>query len=115
MSGSERLSAAAHAIIEEPTHRIYVSSISVWEVVLKSQVGKLKVEGDLVGDSAKQGINLLPFTAAHAQAVGDLPLHHRDPFDRALIAQSVADRLTFVTSDKELAAYAPTTELILAV
>lgn len=80
IAGDEKLSSRAAALIAEPSNQVLVSAISIWEVVLKTQVGKLSVDGDLIGASSAQGISFHPFAAQHAQSVRQLPLHHRDPF-----------------------------------
>jgi PIN domain nuclease of toxin-antitoxin system len=106
------LSIEARSLVEDPKNQIIVSAISFWEVVVKSQIGKLQMSDRLEEASASNNIVVLPFRASHALAVSKLPLHHRDPFDRALIAQSVAEGLRFMTVDKALAAYSDNVDLL---
>jgi PIN domain nuclease of toxin-antitoxin system len=78
---------------------VYVSSVSVWELGIKKASGKLKLPADLSGWIRRSGLSELPISLAHAELAGDLPRIHRDPFDRMLIAQALAERLTLVTRD----------------
>ncbi len=107
LTDDEALSAAARADIEDLDNQVLVSSISMWEVVIKSQLGKLKVDGDVVAATLSRGITFLPFGVNHAQAVEQLVPLHRDPFDRALLAQAACDGLRFLTADRDLRVYAP--------
>ncbi len=68
-------------------------------------LGRLRVEGDLVRESAAAGFAVLPISAEHAVAAARLPLHHRDPFDRLLVAQAQLEGLTIVTRDPAIARY----------
>jgi PIN domain nuclease of toxin-antitoxin system len=80
--------------------------MNFWEIAIKSQLGKLKADADEVRAAALQsGFQPLPFTLEHAAAVARLPPHHRDPFDRALIAQAMVEPLTLLTHDEILAVY----------
>lgn len=81
-----------------------VSAISVWEVGIKTATGALTATGlDTVLETSD--FPELPFTAQHARVAGALPPHHRDPFDRALIAQAKVEGLVLVTSDRRMQAY----------
>lgn len=85
---------------------VYVSAASIWEIAIKSGLGK--IEGDVVQMvSAIEGSGFLelPVTADHAARVADLPLHHRDPFDRLLVAQAMTEPLTLLTTDNVLSRY----------
>ena len=100
-----RLPASARATIEEPGNEIWVSSISLWEVAIKTQLGKLKVSGNLIVGIQDQRMQLFSFSAEHAMAVSRLPLHHSDPFDRALLAQARSEGFRLITADRELGRY----------
>lgn len=78
---------------------VYVSAATVWELSIKAAAGKLKLPDDLVGLIERSGLSDLPIRNAHAELAGRLPLIHRDPFDRMLIAQALVERLTLVTRD----------------
>jgi PIN domain nuclease of toxin-antitoxin system len=84
---------------------VAVSAASVWEISIKHRIGKLRppVE-DVVGD-LRLRFGSLPIAPEHAWAAGALPLHHRDPFDRILVAQAQLEGLTIVTRDPHFAAY----------
>ena len=99
----ERLSSEASRIIRDET--VYVSAASLWEIETKQQIGKLTLDVDIAAHVRAFGFQELPVTWRHAQAIGRLPLIHRDPFDRILAAQALADDLTLVTADRDLARY----------
>jgi PIN domain nuclease of toxin-antitoxin system len=80
--------------------------VNVWEISVKVAAGRLaQPVGDIARDLAERGVDVLPVTPAHAWAAGQLPLHHRDPFDRMLVAQAQLEGLTIVTGDPQLARY----------
>lgn len=92
---------------------VYVSSASVWEACIKIGIGKLQAEpNDLVQGIEGSGFMELPITAEHAAAVAALPHHHRDPFDRLLIAQALAGPLVLLSSDSILTEYTDLAHLI---
>jgi PIN domain nuclease of toxin-antitoxin system len=84
---------------------IMVSAVSAFEIAAKVAVGKLRAPGDLAVQITEQTMIELPVTVRHGLAVGQLPMHHRDPFDRLLIAQARCEGLTIVTADRAFAAY----------
>ncbi len=93
--------------------KVFVSAASIWEISIKTKIGKL--EGDpneFVSAILKSGFIELPILAHHAVAVHDLPLYHRDPFDRILVAQSISESLKLLTADKVLGQYS---ELVITV
>lgn len=81
-----------------------VSAITVWEIAIKRAAGLLRVP-DVVPFLNDMGFALLPLTAAHAEEAGGLPMHHRDPFDRALVAQARVEGLVLVTADCVMPSY----------
>jgi PIN domain nuclease of toxin-antitoxin system len=99
------LSPAATTLIRDAENTIFVSAVSHWEIRLKESVGKLRLPADFEKALAAQSFENLPLKAAHARQIVTLPWHHRDPFDRMLIAQAKAERLRFLTADRTLAAY----------
>lgn len=101
----ERLSAEAVTAITDPTNSVDVSVASLWEISIKQSIGKLTVDGDMREHLVRQRFSELPVLGEHALAVRDLPLHHRDPFDRLLIAQARCEGLTLVTADRVMSAY----------
>ena len=83
-----------------------MSAASIWEAAIKRAVGKLRFETPRLLDAlARGGIRVLPITAEHALAAGDLPRHHDDPFDRMLVAQALMEGLTLISRDARLRAY----------
>ncbi|MGH3095684.1 MAG: type II toxin-antitoxin system VapC family toxin [Streptosporangiales bacterium] len=83
----------------------FVSAVSVWEVSIKQALGKLKERANLAGAISERGFRELPVTFRHAVAVRGVPPHHKDPFDRMLIAQARAENLTIVTHDRRFESY----------
>ena len=81
---------------------VFVSAISFWEMIIKKKLNKLKVPVNIRQLVADQNFATLPFEVDHAFLVDSLPLLHRDPFDRALIAQSISENLVFLTYDKTI-------------
>lgn len=81
------------------------SAITPWELSVKRSSGKLRFDVDLVGSLIAAGFEELPISARHGERAGSLPLHHRDPFDRMLIAQAQMERLTIVTADRVFSEY----------
>ncbi|MDQ2880690.1 MAG: type II toxin-antitoxin system VapC family toxin [Actinomycetota bacterium] len=104
LAESPRLSKETRdAITAEP--EVIVSAVSAFEIAVKSAIGKLRVPGDLEVQTVEQAMTELPVTVRHGLAVGQLPMHHRDPFDRLLIAQAQCEGLTIITADRAFAAY----------
>ena len=101
-----KLSADTRNTITDPNHDIVVSTASIWEAAIKRALGKLRFETRVLLDTLRRGVlPVLPITAEHALAAGDLPRHHDDPFDRMLVAQALAEGLTIVTRDARIRAY----------
>lgn len=109
IDGDPRISARSHALISDADNIVSVSVASVWEIAIKAGLGQLEVPPDLRGYLRRQLVRnefeLLPVLFEHAAAVRDLPLHHRDPFDRLLIAQSQIERLALISRDARMKAY----------
>lgn len=103
--GLPRLGDTARTAIVSPGNDVHVSSVTGYEIRFKKALGKLDAPDDLRERLATDGFRDLPLTMAHAADAGDLPVHHRDPFDRMLVAQARAEGLTLVTSDRQLSAY----------
>lgn len=101
----DRVGKKAVTAIEAVGARIVVSAVTVWEVAIKRRLGKLDAPGDLLQRLERADVELLPINARHADRVGVLPMHHRDPFDRLLIAQAEVENFTLVTADTEMDDY----------
>ena len=99
------LSRIARTLIADPGNTIFISPVSTWEIWLKKSLRKLKIPAAFDAVLAKEQFEHLPLTVAHTRAVADLPWHHRDPFDRMLIAQAKTADLTLQTADAKLVSY----------
>ncbi len=99
------LSTRARAAIANGENLAFVSAATVWEICIKEALGKLEIPPDFREVLAAQPLLPLDITAEHAHAVAGLPDHHRDPFDRMLIAQARTERLTVVTHDARFREY----------
>jgi PIN domain nuclease of toxin-antitoxin system len=109
---SPHLSKAVRSKISSASE-VYISSASIWEIAIKTSIKKLNVNIDqIVAGIITSGFLELPITIAHAMAVYNLSALHRDPFDRLLIAQAIAEPLTFLTADKQLRGYSNLVEVI---
>lgn len=107
-SMDKRLSTELRDFIEYSDHDLYISQVSFWEIAIKVSIGKLMLDQDL--DSTfrsvkKAGFLGLSFTNEHFIEVSGLPMHHRDPFDRMLIAQAKVEEMQLLTSDPHFALY----------
>lgn len=100
-----RLSETARQQLVDPANRVIVSAVSVWETAIKRTLGKLAAPPDLLERLEQTAVELLPITARHADQVGRLPMHHRDPFDRLLVAQAGLEGLALVSADSGLRRY----------
>ncbi len=111
-SASPELSATARDLIEDATNDLFLSVASPWEIGIKVSTGKLTL-GRPINDFFERrmretGVRLLPISLAHVACVATLPFHHRDPFDRMLIAQSLTESMNIVSADSVLDAYGVT-------
>lgn len=100
-----RLSVAATNAIETGENQVFVSMASPWEISIKAVLGNLTPPNDLEHQLHEKRFELLPIALRHTQAVGSLPHHHRDPFDRMLVAQAQVDGLTLVSPNREIRRY----------
>ncbi|TPJ27979.1 type II toxin-antitoxin system VapC family toxin [Mesorhizobium sp. B2-7-2] len=104
ISDDRRLSGHHRAILASEVV-VFASAASVWEIAIKRSIGKLQASDDLPVLLPRMRFQPLAVTLQHAHAVGDLPLHHGDPFDRLLIAQAQMEKLAILTSDPHFARY----------
>ena len=97
---------AARDAIASPDNDVYVSYVSAWEIAIKRQLGKIEFPlEDFEDILATNQFEPLPIRLEHLLALGDLPMHHRDPFDRLLIAQAKNGNLTLISRDRNMRAY----------
>lgn len=101
----ERIAPAPREILQNRDIEIWVSSISILELAIKASIGKFDLQPNLLEEIGLATIGVLTYSAGDALGVKTLPLHHRDPFDRALLAQARHRGLTFVTSDETMLMY----------
>lgn len=105
LSDPERLAAKTKAAIETEENEIFVSVVSPWELAIKGPREGLRLPDNLEAEVDRRGFDLLPVLFRHTEPIGSMPYHHRDPFDRMLVAQAVIDGLTIVTADRKLTNY----------
>jgi PIN domain nuclease of toxin-antitoxin system len=105
LDGDKRLSRSAEEALTEPSHEVLLSAAVVWEVAIKRSLGKLDAPDGFAETLLNGGAAPLPVSLEHAQATHSLPWHHRDPFDRMLVAQATLEDATIVSSDERLDAY----------
>lgn len=105
----DRLSSGARAILSSPDTELWLSAASVWEIVIKHALGKLRLPltpGEYVTSRmTRDGVRPLAIGVDHTLRVADLEAHHRDPFDRLLIAQAQCEEVPIMTNDRQFAAY----------
>ncbi|MBL8165919.1 MAG: type II toxin-antitoxin system VapC family toxin [Anaerolineae bacterium] len=105
----EKLSAHGQAICKDPANRLFLSMASVWEMQIKLNIGKLNLPRPLpeIIEWQQQNnlIEILPITLRHVYGLALMPDHHRDPFDRLIIAQAQIEGLTILSQDSEFTAY----------
>jgi PIN domain nuclease of toxin-antitoxin system len=105
LAAPERLTPTQLGELESLANTIYVSSISIAEIMIKASLGKLTFEFDPIVYTEEMGFQPLNFSAQDAVLLKELPFHHRDPFDRMLIAQSIAQRTRVMSDDPSFTLY----------
>lgn len=107
VKGDRRLSKALVNMVASPDNDIAVSAASIWEITIKRALGRLEVDLDeLLSSMTADGFSELPLRFVHSLKLESLPPRHDDPFDRILIAQSIAEGRRLVTKDDAILAYA---------
>lgn len=110
-----RIPAATRARLESPEHQVIFSAASIWEIAIKARIGRLKLPlpvEEVVAAAIRTGFEELPVRASHAAATARLPMHHRDPFDRLLVAQAVQEPARLLTVDRGLRSYSDLVEVV---
>lgn len=106
----DQLSVEAQRILHAPNNDLILSIVSVWEIQIKAQLGRLDLRKNLAviiqEQQERNGIELLPITLPHILALSELPHHHGDPFDRLLISQARVEDIILVTKDENIYKYA---------
>nr|VFJ48958.1 MAG: PIN domain nuclease, a component of toxin-antitoxin system (PIN domain) [Candidatus Kentron sp. DK]VFJ58802.1 MAG: PIN domain nuclease, a component of toxin-antitoxin system (PIN domain) [Candidatus Kentron sp. DK] len=108
-SSPEKISSDALSAYRNPNNEIFLSLVSVWEIQIKEQLGKLSLDvslGKLLHEQRVRNItDFLPIRLSHILALKELPFHHKDPFDRLLISQAIQEEMTLVSSDAIFSEY----------
>ncbi len=99
------LSAVAQRAFRDPANERFISIASFWEIAIKTSTGKLSMPVDPSHAISDLALTVLPISLPHVQRIPTLPFHHRDPFDRMMIAQAMEEGLTIVTRDRIFSAY----------
>lgn len=113
---SDRVPSKAHTLIEQSSAEVLVSRVSLWEMAIKVSTGKMHVDLPLFAQAVTDsGFLWLPIEDSHVLQVATLPLFddHKDPFDRLLVAQSLAEPAIFLTADTKLARYGSTVRVVI--
>ncbi|MFZ0447787.1 MAG: type II toxin-antitoxin system VapC family toxin [Desulfatiglandaceae bacterium] len=105
LSCPERLNDKRRYELESPANEILLSAMSIAELMIKRSIGKIDFEFDPLEMAQKTGLEILSFSGAEAMVLGELPLHHKDPFDRMLIAQALINRLSLMSDDSKFFQY----------
>ncbi len=105
LSGDERLGEAARHHLTDDTNRVLLSAAVVWEIAMKRSLGRLEVPDEYLPLLLDAGVQALGVSLEHAAAVEHLPAHHRDPFDRMLVAQAAIEGAALVSRDDALRPY----------
>jgi PIN domain nuclease of toxin-antitoxin system len=112
MTGDANLDTRAKSLIVNASE-VYVSSASIWEIAIKARLGRIEEDAEVIVDKlGEAGLRELHVNNKHAVASGKLPLLHRDPFDRMLVAQAMAEPMRLLTADVQLSAYS---ELVITI
>lgn len=105
LNNDRTLSHKISEIIANPDNIIFVSSVNTWEITIKKSLGKLEAPNDIEKAIEANEFQKLPITIEHSTYIANLPLYHKDPFDRLLIAQAIVERLTLLTCDTQIPKY----------
>jgi PIN domain nuclease of toxin-antitoxin system len=112
---SRRLPKAARLLLEDPANEVFFSAASLWEIAVKSSLRKEDFDVDVAvlrPALAEMGFEELPVSGAHAERLASLPPLHKDPFDRMLVAQSLAEPLVLLTNDVALGEYGKSVKVV---
>jgi PIN domain nuclease of toxin-antitoxin system len=108
LDGNEKLQPNHRHLIVDSRNDLFVSTASLWELAIKISIGRLETPrslSDILAALQKQGFEVLPVMPGHTLQITALPLHHRDPFDRMLIAQALVEHLSLLTYDIAFKSY----------
>ena len=105
LSCPERLNEKRRYELESPSNEVFLSAMSIAELMIKRSIGKIDFEFGPLEMAHKMGLEILSFSGDEAMMLGELPFHHKDPFDRMLIAQALINRLSLMSDDSKFLQY----------
>ena len=105
LGDDSRLGGRARELIADPANTVYLSAVVMWEIRIKQGIGKLEVPVDFPAVVMAQGFTELAVTIEHTESLAGLPMNHRDPFDRMLVAQARAENLAVISGDEIFGTY----------
>ena len=108
LNGDEKISQTAKRVILNPSNRKFISIVSVWEISIKISIGKLEFNDKATGFiqlAESNDITIIPIQVDHLTTLETLPMIHRDPFDRLLIATALCEKMTIITADENITKY----------
>ena len=105
LSYPEKLNNTRRYDLESQANEVFLSAMSIAELMIKHSIGKIAIKFNPVDMAQKMGLEILSFTGDDAMTLGELPFHHKDPFDRMLIAQAISNKLTLMSDDTKFLQY----------
>jgi PIN domain nuclease of toxin-antitoxin system len=105
LTSPERLNDKRRYELETPANEVFLSAMSIAELMIKHAIGEIQVEFDPLEMAKEMRLEILSFSGDHAMLLGKMPLHHKDPFDRMIIAQAFVNRLPLMSDDPKFQAY----------
>jgi PIN domain nuclease of toxin-antitoxin system len=105
LSCPEKINAKRLYELESPANEVFLSAMSIAELMIKSSIGKINIEFDPLEMTEKMQVDVLDFSGTHAITLGKLPLHHKDPFDRMILAQAIVNKLALMSDDSKFLKY----------
>lgn len=105
LSCPEKLSEKRRYELEVPANEVFLSVMSIAELMIKSSIGKIKIEFDPLKTAKQMQVDILDFSGRHALVLGQLPMHHKDPFDRMILSQALSNKLALMSDDAKFLKY----------
>lgn len=105
LSCPEKINAKRRYELESPANEVILSAMSIAELTVKSSIGKINIEFDPLEMAKEMQIEVLDFSGTHALALGKLPFHHKDPFDRMILVQALVNKVALMSDDSKFLKY----------
>lgn len=105
LSSPEKLNETRCYELQSPVNEVFLSAISIAELMIKSSIGKININFNPLEMAEKMRVDIVDFSGTHAITLGELPLHHKDPFDRMIIAQALTNKLILMSDDSKFPQY----------